>query len=131
FLPVDERFMRGGTIANHLLRALFVLLLLTPAVFAGERRSLPARILRNRTLAWVGLISYAVYLWHLLVINVLTSKLHIFDHISGTTFIVLTIPTLIGSLALGAASYYLLERPVLRLKFRPPWRATPSPARQT
>ena len=39
-------------------------LLALPAAFGDERRGLPRRILGNRFLAWFGLVSYGVFLWH-------------------------------------------------------------------
>jgi peptidoglycan/LPS O-acetylase OafA/YrhL len=63
-------------------------------------------------MAWLGLISYGIFLWHL----VITLQL-------GDTGANLDpVPRFIGTLAItipcAAASYYLVERPILRLKYR-------------
>ena len=39
-------------------------LLFVPAVFGDRNRSLPARLLRSKPIAYCGLVSYGIYLWH-------------------------------------------------------------------
>ena len=75
-----------------------------------------------RPLAWVGLVSYGLYLWHLDVLRELAGR-----DVSDVGIIVL------GSslaLALGAASWYLVERQALRLGRRAAGRAAREPDRR-
>lgn len=121
FFSVGDPVTTARATIGPLLRALFVLLLLTPAIFPGEVRALPQRVLGNRLLAWVGLVSYAVYLWHVVVIDFLHKEFNLIGHSPTYQFAALALPALIASVTIGAASYYLLERPILRLKLKPAW----------
>ncbi len=76
-------------------------------------QSLPVRVI-----AWVGVLSYSVYLWHMpyasLITNHLTGKLPIFV---GKNLIIMLL-YLILSVLLGWLSFILLEKNVLRLRDR-------------
>ena len=69
-------------------------------------------MLSLRSLAWIGLVSYAFYLWHYYVMIALRSR-----HLHGLTqhcaFFVLSF---VSAITLAAGSYYLIERPALRFK---------------
>ena len=49
---------------RHLVNALIVLCLLLPGVFGDQSRGGVRRFLRWRPIAYTGLVSYGVYLWH-------------------------------------------------------------------
>lgn len=68
--------------------------------------SLLGRVLSLRFLVWVGTISYGLYLWHFPVLLVLRDW-----EIGGWTHVVAGFAL---TFALAAASYYLVERPLLR-----------------
>jgi peptidoglycan/LPS O-acetylase OafA/YrhL len=103
-----------GGLAQHIGFGLVALLFVAPAVFPSPR-GLPARLLKWRTLAWLGLISYGIYLWH----DPLLGKLIQHGGLSwwpGHAFLVLTAATAVATVAAAAASYYVVERPILALK---------------
>jgi peptidoglycan/LPS O-acetylase OafA/YrhL len=66
-------------------------------------------------MAWLGTISYGIYLWHASFLDAITGPLGIGP--SGTSGIVavgLFLATVAGAVVLGAASWYLVERPAQR-----------------
>jgi peptidoglycan/LPS O-acetylase OafA/YrhL len=99
------------TLGYYILGGVMSFLLVLPAVFGDGRSGWPRHVLAWAPLAWLGLISYGIYLWHVPVL------LWLFDH--GLTWFPLV--ALIGAaitVACAAASYYLVERPILRFKYR-------------
>jgi peptidoglycan/LPS O-acetylase OafA/YrhL len=68
-------------------------------------------VLANRWLALLGLISYGLFLWHLAIAVKLSG-----EGLDG--FVPLTLVTAAIAIPVAAASYLLLERPLLRLKYR-------------
>ncbi|MEI7626231.1 MAG: acyltransferase, partial [Actinomycetota bacterium] len=54
----------GASLIRWFLGPLVAVAAVLPAVFSGSGGGLPARLLSWRPLAWVGLVSYAVFLWH-------------------------------------------------------------------
>jgi peptidoglycan/LPS O-acetylase OafA/YrhL len=104
-------------VAEHLLYAAVAVCLLLPAVFGDGAGGWPRRLLANRWLATLGLISYGVFLWH----NTIASELSrdgAPDWLPIGQFLSLTVIVLAVSIAVAALSYLLLERPLLRLKYR-------------
>jgi peptidoglycan/LPS O-acetylase OafA/YrhL len=112
------RATTAQSIAQHVLYGAIAFFLLLPAIFADDGGGVPRRILRNRVLAWLGLISYGIFLWHHPIALKLTeAKGHAL--FGSSRMLGITGATLAISVACAAASYYLLERPVLRFKDRP------------
>ena len=89
--------------------------LLLPAVIGDQTRGYVRRVLSWRLLAWLGLISYGIYLWQTTVIAQL-AKWHFGEHSYVHPYLWWSAGTLAMTAAIAAASYYLLERPVLSLK---------------
>ncbi|MEA2374161.1 MAG: hypothetical protein QOD53_624 [Thermoleophilaceae bacterium] len=80
--------------------------LVVPAVFGNQGRGVVRRVLANRLLLWVGLVSYSLFLYHVAVII----QVQRWDLPAQG-------PVALGlSLALAALSYHAVERPALRLK---------------
>jgi peptidoglycan/LPS O-acetylase OafA/YrhL len=118
-------------LAEHLIFPLIGFLLALPAVFGDPRRGLPRRILGNPMLAWIGLVSYGVFLWHQPLMTPLLN--HGGDKvIPGLPFVSLLVSLAAVSIAIAAASYYLVERPILRFKDRrrPPPATAPEAQRE-
>jgi peptidoglycan/LPS O-acetylase OafA/YrhL len=120
-------------LAEHLIFPLIGFLLALPAAFGDPRRGLARRVLGNPLLAWFGLVSYGVFLWHQpLMPKVINAGGD--DIIPGSPFLSLLLSLGAVSLAIAAASYYLVERPILRFKDRrrpPPPRAPATSAAES
>ena len=118
----------GKTLAAIALGLAVHALLVAPAIFGQGAGGLPRRVLALRPLAWLGLISYGVYLWHLTVAQVLalpgdrahftSDGLDLAAKVDFLTTPVLFVLTLGATTAIAAASYYLVELPFLRRKER-------------
>lgn len=98
-------------VATHEMQALFAFALLMPAVFGDPSRGLVRRLLANRVMLWIGLVSYALYLWHVAIIVKLI-ELGVLDALGRPAFIAAALGV---SLIVAAASFYAVERPALRL----------------
>jgi peptidoglycan/LPS O-acetylase OafA/YrhL len=116
------------TLAGIGLTAALAALLVLPAVFGERAGGLPRRVLAWRPLAWLGLVSYGVYLWHLAVVQMLgltadpahfsATGLGLVAKIHHLTTPILYVLALGVSAALAAVSYYAVELPFLRRKER-------------
>jgi peptidoglycan/LPS O-acetylase OafA/YrhL len=111
----------GGQIPHSEIRfvgfGLIAALIALPAVFSEPRAGLPTRILANPVLGWLGLVSYGIFLWHWPIALALVDGgvLSWWPHLP---VLVLTTLTLAITLVCAAVSYYLVERPLMRLKYR-------------
>jgi peptidoglycan/LPS O-acetylase OafA/YrhL len=99
-------------VANALygLVALFVLL---PAAFGEAHGGAVRRLLRARPLAWIGLVSYGVYLYHTIVITQVEKLLP--SGAGAGHYLAVALCSLALTLLCAAISYYVLERPVMLL----------------
>jgi peptidoglycan/LPS O-acetylase OafA/YrhL len=95
---------------------LLALLVLAPAIFGGDGSQRSRRFLRSSLLMRMGVISYAFYLYHLTVIQHVSSKTP--DSLLDDRLLFTLAVSLPITLTLAVLSYYLFERPLLRLKFR-------------
>ena len=97
---------RGGLVLAGLLAA---------AVIAGVAQPDPGRLgrlLSVRPLRWVGGISYGIYLWHWPVYVLMT------DVTTGLDGAALLMARLAATLGAATASFYLLERPFRRYRWK-------------
>lgn len=119
----------GQALVITLCTPLFATFLFLPTVI-GTRPSLIRQGVGSAPLAWMGLISYGFYLWHRPIMREINA------HTSGGGFRTgilwfgfRYVIAFVASLALGAASYYLVERPCIALSHRfGPRRRAPDPA---
>ncbi|MDQ4068313.1 MAG: acyltransferase [Actinomycetota bacterium] len=104
-------------VVEHAAFGLIALALMLPAVFGDHAGGFPRRLLGSRPLRWLGQISYGIFLWHLPVMFELA------DHganewLFGNPLASLTLCTLAVTIPLAAASYYVVERPLMRATWR-------------
>lgn len=96
----------------NLIQGVAAVLLFIPATFGNPNRGLPARVVGHPVLMWVGLISYGLLLW-----NVTIAVLLGYPGADEGYWTVLILGSL-ATLPLAALSYYVVERPLMKLKYR-------------
>lgn len=111
-------------VVRHELRALLGVGVLLPAIFATDAGGWVRRLLANRALLWVGLVSYSLYLWHPPILQRI-SEAGWQDTIGAGGAIAAALAI---SLAVAAASFYGIERWALRLGRRISGRRGDQPA---
>jgi peptidoglycan/LPS O-acetylase OafA/YrhL len=90
------------------------LLVMLPAVFGEHAGGLPRRVLRSRSLSWIGKISYGVFLWHTPLLR--AARVRFLRHLPpGQAFLALTLLILPLALALGWLSWRWIEKPAMRV----------------
>ena len=98
-------------------RGLSVLLASTSAILVwaieSNPRSVVARALSLRPVAWVGQISYGLYLWHWPVILAITSAPGPLANLPGATT-GLNLTRLAATFGIEIVSFYLVEQPLRR-----------------
>jgi peptidoglycan/LPS O-acetylase OafA/YrhL len=112
-LPDDST---AENLTVHLLFGLIALGFLLPAVIGDRERGAVRRVMSSTTLAWLGLISYGIYLWQgpvIYFIGELTPLGPASLAAPDSRWLVVA-PLFV--LAAAALSYYGLERPALSLK---------------
>ena len=102
-------------VSRHYLLALIGVSLLLPALFGDPSRGLVRRVLANRVLAYLGMISYGVYLWHFAVLIQL-QRWGFGEWAGDTTQLIWFPAALAGGVLIATVSWYVLEKPVERLK---------------
>jgi peptidoglycan/LPS O-acetylase OafA/YrhL len=96
-------YYRGGSLVFCVVVAWLLL-----ALGSGPPGGGPTALLSWRPIAWIGLISYGIYLWHWPLILWLTPVT------TGLTGAPLAALRLGATLAIATASFYVLEQPIRR-----------------
>jgi peptidoglycan/LPS O-acetylase OafA/YrhL len=109
---------------DHSLKAPVALLLLTPVVFADRAGGLVRSALRLRPIAYLGLVSYGVYLWHARILSHIATPDALNRHGPLSAAPAILVGTAV-TVAIASVSYHVLERPALRLGARPRSRRRP------
>jgi peptidoglycan/LPS O-acetylase OafA/YrhL len=103
----------GQTIGLNICQTFIGFFVVIPAVLGPQRHGAIRRFLRSRPLVFFGVISYGLYLWHWFVLEIVQE-----DWLDRPLYHGNWIATLIAGLpvviAAATASWYLLERPILR-----------------
>jgi peptidoglycan/LPS O-acetylase OafA/YrhL len=110
-----EHIDRSEFFARHYLFTIVAIGLLLPAFFGDPANGFVRRILANRVLLWLGLVSYGIYLWHSAVYEQL-SRWGFNDIATATHRYSWFIAAAALSALVAAASYYGIERHALKLK---------------
>lgn len=100
--------------SRHFLYGFVGLLLLAPLVFGNQQRTPYRRVMRSFPLRWTGEVSYGLYLWHVLVLYLLTTD----TPAAELSFWPMFAATLAITLVIASASWVLLERPIQHVQFR-------------
>lgn len=101
--------------AIHFLQCGIATLIMIPIAFGNPNTGVPRRILGNRFLLWLGLVSYGFYLWQV------TIGIDLGFGGAEASFATVLVGTIAIALPFAAASYYLIERPLMRWKTSPIW----------
>jgi peptidoglycan/LPS O-acetylase OafA/YrhL len=105
-----------AALVKEALYAVLGVLLLLPAALGDPRRPGLGAVLASPPARYLGRISYAVFLWHLLVLRgvyALTGWAPFSGHLATAAVL-----TAAGSVAVAAVSWVLVERPALALAER-------------
>ncbi len=106
----------GENLALHLTYAATAFFLLVPAVFGDPKRGAVRRFMAIPALAWIGLVSYGIYLWQGPVLAMVGEwgPLGSPTWLDPSLWWLVIVPPL--TVAAAALSYYVVERPALSLK---------------
>jgi len=108
-----EETTAAQELTRHLLYGVVGLLTVAPLAL-GAVRDHVGRVLGSAPMVWLGVVSYGIYVWHLDVIGAGARWL---DAPIGATPAVLLVPIVLPvSILVAAASWYLVEHPLLRLR---------------
>jgi peptidoglycan/LPS O-acetylase OafA/YrhL len=115
FLPVPftvAPFGTGGYIVLHVVQGLVAVLVLIPVFFGNPNFGIAARFFGHPLMLWLGLLSYGLYLWSVTI----TVDLGVGG--GEADFLTALLLTLLITLPLAVFTYYLIERPLMVLKYR-------------
>jgi peptidoglycan/LPS O-acetylase OafA/YrhL len=110
----------NGAVWQHELRGLIGVLLLLPAIAGMRHDDALRRLLALPALLWLGLVSYAIYLWHWPLIAAL--------HRWGAPGVVVAVGAPLLTVVVAAASWYAVERPAQLWGRRQSGTPDPAPA---
>ncbi len=109
-------------VARQTLYGLFAFFLLLPAVFGPQGRGLIRRFLQWWPMASLGVISYGIYLWHeTWIYQILGPDHHRRFHDFNLEFWAFFLAVLGLSIISSSLSYFVVEKPALRLKNSIAW----------
>jgi peptidoglycan/LPS O-acetylase OafA/YrhL len=100
-----------GEIGRQLCYGFTALLLVTPAVFGDQSTGWPRRLLRLRPVAFVGLVSYGVFLWHFDLLHFL-EKHGALDWVPQARFLSVLAIDLAAAIVIAWLSWVLVEAPL-------------------
>lgn len=117
FLDPAEGFLR------HYLYLAAATLLIIPGVAGQQSQGLWRRCLQSKIMVFLGTISYGIFLWHLIVLELLWRLLGWGDF-QGSMLLAFPL-VLLGSVILGWVSWVVIERPAIAVAHRYRPKSTP------
>ncbi|MEI7889011.1 MAG: acyltransferase [Actinomycetes bacterium] len=101
-------------LTSAVLKVPIAALLIVPGVVLMRGGGSLRAVYRLRPIAWVGVVSYGFYIWHIALLRWLN------EWIGRGTLPLLELPlviaaVMVAALSIAALSWYLVERPILRL----------------
>ena len=116
-VPLDGiSFEPDLALTQWFLCGVIAFLIAVPAVARGPASQLSNRFLSGRSVVWLGLISYGIFLWQMGPLTVLFQDQWITNGRWIVRFGEFALIAAALTIPLAAASYYIVERPFLRLK---------------
>ncbi|MEP7087678.1 MAG: acyltransferase [Gemmatimonadota bacterium] len=104
----------GAIVYRYGTRPTFWEAMIVPVIIVGtvlRPRSVVGRVLENPVMRWIGRLSYSLYLWEFFFVY--------YPGVPTTLGVWQTFPVnLIAAVVCAAASYYLVERPLVRIGHR-------------
>jgi peptidoglycan/LPS O-acetylase OafA/YrhL len=91
-------------------------LLVAPVILDWGVPEVVHRVLRSRPLSYLGRVSYGIYLWQFLALDLLVKLGHRFDAGHWPGYIVWAVLTLAVSIVFASVSWYVVEERFLRLR---------------
>jgi len=110
-LLTPEGWEAGTKVVLYAVAGAFFVL---PLVFGPERDGRVRTQLCGPVPFWLGEISYGIFAIHMLVLNLVFRALDL--EVFTGRFLTVAVLTVAATLALATVSYYLFEKPILRLK---------------
>jgi peptidoglycan/LPS O-acetylase OafA/YrhL len=111
----------AALIRSFLLLA-FSFLIMVPLVVPGATPRWMTRFLGNAPMRYLGRISYGIYLWHFFVMYIRFESGSVFGKTVPVQMLLgkfgfweLLIPVVVGTIVVASVSYYVLEKPVIRV----------------
>ena len=116
-VPLDGIWFEPDlALAQWFVCGVIAFLIAVPAVARGPASQLSNRFLSGRSVVWLGLISYGIFLWQMGPLTVLFQEQWITSGRWIVRFGEFALIATAVTIPLAAASYYIVERPFLRLK---------------
>lgn len=100
-------------VSLNVLETVLGALVVVPAVLGPQDHGVIRRFLRTRVMVYLGLVSYGLYLWHWFVLQSVLGDWLGWPLQKGNPLVLLLVGFPVV-LAAATASWYLLERPILR-----------------
>ncbi len=107
----------GQAAELDLCRTVIGVCIVVPAVLGDQGAGLMRRFLRARWMVFLGVISYGIYLWHYNIV-VIAQRDWLGYKPDGGNAAVVGVLAFAATVVVAAASWYLIERPLIRLVHR-------------